>query len=187
MSGINGIDAPDEMNSEWARELDRVLDVGARGVSGVSGGALHHVGIAVPSIHAVYEAIARSIGAEVDSPVLTDPLQKVSALFLFQPSLGRRIELIEPVGAASPITRFLQKTGGGVHHLCFKTDDLDAEMVRLKSEGARVVCPPVEACGFHGARIAFCYTRERVLLELAETPVTYDRVSADGKRDHCRC
>jgi len=170
------VSEPDAMISDWVRELDRYLDLAGRGIAGAAACSFHHVGIAVPSVQRAWEAIARVIGAEADSPVLADPVQRVAALFLVQPATGNRIEVIEPLTASSPISRFLQKSGGGPHHLCFETDDLDGDLHRLKAEGARVVCPPVEACGFHGARIAFCYTRERLLVELAEAPVAYDRI-----------
>ncbi|MGB4066612.1 MAG: VOC family protein [Nitrospira sp.] len=158
------------------QDLDHFFDLGEKGIEGAESAVFHHVGVAVSSIHALWEEIGRTIGAEPDSPVLADPIQKVSALFLVN-SLGYRVELIEPIGDESPISRFLQKTGGGPHHLCFETGNFDADFIRLKTEGARVVCQPIAACGFHGARIAFCYTRQRMLVELVESPVVYDRIS----------
>ncbi|MFO0768790.1 MAG: hypothetical protein U0231_18875 [Nitrospiraceae bacterium] len=148
----------------------------------MSGGApLHHVGIAVPSIHAIpMLGVARSIGAEVDSPVLTDPLRKCRPV-LFQPSLGRRIELIEPVGCrASPITRFLKKPAGASTTCASRPMTWMLRWCGLNRR-ARVVCPLSKPAAFTEARIAFCYTRERVLLELAETPVTLIGFPPTGK------
>ena len=164
------------VNEDLVQAIDGLIGKEMLPMPGVSRKTFHHVGIAVLSIRSAALGIARTFGLRVDSPILTDPVQQVAAMFLIHPVSGYRVELIEPAGGASPIRRFLQKTGGGLHHLCFESPDLEAELLRMKAGGARVVCPPVEACGFRGTRIAFCYTRERLLVELAETPVVYDQV-----------
>jgi methylmalonyl-CoA/ethylmalonyl-CoA epimerase len=58
-----------------------------------------------------------------------------------------------------------------LHHLCFVTKDLERELARVKALGALVVQPPVPAVAFQGRRIAWIYTRDRLLVELLEEPV----------------
>ena len=125
---------------------------------------LDHIGIAVKSLDSskIYEAL----GLSVDH-VETVASQGVRTAFL---SAGEsNIELLEPTGEESPIAKFIAKRGEGIHHLCFRVDDIDAHLARLKEQGYRLINEaPVQ--GAHGCRVAFLHPAagNGVLIELSE-------------------
>jgi methylmalonyl-CoA/ethylmalonyl-CoA epimerase len=129
---------------------------------------LDHIGIAVKSLDAarVYEAL----GLTIDH-VETVETQKVRTAFL---SVGdSSLELLEPTGPDSPIAKFIEKRGEGIHHICLRVDDLEAHLERLKSEGYRLINEaPVP--GAHGCRVAFLHPAagNGVLIELSEKKAT---------------
>ena len=78
---------------------------------------LHHSGFVVADIAACVEAFAQSLGAEWNGCVYDDPHQNVKVTFLSTRPGDPQIELVEPAGEHSPVLRFLQEKGGGLHHL----------------------------------------------------------------------
>ena len=82
---------------------------------------------------------------------------------------SQRIELVEPAADDSPVTRFLAKSGGGLHHLAYRVDDLEVALERLRSQGVRLI-DEVPRPGAHGTRIAFVHPKSTggVLTELVE-------------------
>lgn len=125
---------------------------------------LDHIGIAVKSLEAakIYEVLGLKI--EHTETVAT---QKVNTAFL---SVGdSNLELLEPTSPDSPIAKFIEKRGEGIHHICLRVDDIDAHLERLKAEGYRLVNEaPVP--GAHGCRVAFLHPTagNGVLIELSE-------------------
>lgn len=125
---------------------------------------LDHIGIAVRSLDAarVYEAL----GLTIDH-VETVESQKVRTAFL---SVGdSSLELLEPTAPDSPIAKFIEKRGEGIHHICLRVDDLKGHLERLKAEGYRLINEaPVP--GAHGCRVAFLHPAagNGVLIELSE-------------------
>lgn len=107
---------------------------------------LHHIGLVVPRISEFAE-VFRSLGLNETTQPEPDPIQKVSASFV---NVGQEvyIELLEPLADNSPITNFLEKTGGGLHHLCFEVDDIVGIGNELVKKGFKMVCPPVECVGY---------------------------------------
>jgi len=79
-----------------------------------------------------------------------------------------RLELLEPIGSDSPVARFLEQRGEGIHHLCFLVDSMEETCRRLQRSGLRLVGGVRVGSG--GARIAFLHPRDtgRVLIELRE-------------------
>ena len=129
---------------------------------------LHHVGYVVASIQQSAEAFIRSLGASWDGNIIFDPLQKVRVTFFAGRSAADPlIELVEPAEPASPVTRFLER-GGGLHHLCYEMDDLEAHLAFSKAAGNILIRPPVPAVAFGGRRIAWAMTRMKLLLEFLE-------------------
>ncbi len=125
---------------------------------------LDHIGIAVRSIEGA--AIYRALGLTVDH-VETVETQGVRTAFL--PVGDSRLELLEPTSAASPVAKFIEKRGEGIHHICFRVDDIDAHLERLKAAGFRLINEsPVP--GAHGCRVAFLHPAagNGVLIELSE-------------------
>ena len=125
---------------------------------------LDHIGIAVRSLDAA--RIYESLGLRVDH-VETVETQKVKTAFL---SVGdSNLELLEPTSVDSPIAKFIEKRGEGIHHICLRVDDIESHLARLKAEGYRLVNEsPVP--GAHGCRVAFLHPSagNGVLIELSE-------------------
>lgn len=125
---------------------------------------LDHIGIAVRSLSEakIYEAL----GLTVDH-VETVETQKVKTAFL---SVGdSNLELLEPTSPDSPVARFIDKRGEGIHHICFRVEDLDSELARLQAAGFRLV-NQTGVPGAHGCRVAFLHPAagNGVLIELSE-------------------
>ena len=125
---------------------------------------LDHIGIAVRSIEAA--SIYRALGLEIEhvEDVVT---QGVRTAFL---SVGdSNIELLEPLSPDSGVAKFIEKRGEGIHHICFRVDDIQSHLDRLKAEGYRLI-NEVPVPGAHGCRVAFLHPAagNGVLIELSE-------------------
>ncbi|MGZ4779778.1 MAG: methylmalonyl-CoA epimerase [Thermoanaerobaculia bacterium] len=125
---------------------------------------LDHIGIAVKSIEGA--SIYRALGLAVDH-VEDVKTQGVKTAFL---SVGdSNLELLEPLSPESPVAKFIEKRGEGIHHICFRVDDLEAHLAKLKAQGFRLINEaPVP--GAHGCRAAFLHPAagNGVLIELSE-------------------
>jgi methylmalonyl-CoA/ethylmalonyl-CoA epimerase len=121
-------------------------------------GRLNHVAIAVPDLAdgaAVYRDL---LGAKVSAPQ-PEPDHGVTVVFV--ELANTKIELIEPLGDASPIARFLaDNPAGGIHHLCFEVDDILAARDRLMAEGARVLGNGEPRIGAHGKPVLFLHPKD---------------------------
>jgi|SRR5271157_1104021 len=133
---------------------------------------LHHIGFVVEAIALTMEGFLRSLNASWDQRVFEDPLQKVKVAFLTTRPGEPQIELVEPVGDDSPVRKFLRDRGGGLHHICYETADLGAELQTMRSRRAMVVKRPMPAVAFGGRRIAWVLTRENLLVELLEASIS---------------
>ena len=132
-------------------------------------GRLNHVGVATPSIEdslAMYKAL---FGAEPHGPAFDLPAQGVRVCFVDAPN--SQIELIEPLGAESPIVKFLEKNPlGGQHHVCFEVPDIEAARAEFEGKGARILGDT--RIGAHGTPIFFVHPKDMggVLTEIMESP-----------------
>ena len=98
-------------------------------------GRLNHMAIVVPDLAAASAVYRHTLGAEVSKPQAL-PDHGVTVVFVDLPNA--RIELLEPLGPASPVRSFLERNpAGGVHHVCYEVDDIVAARDRLRAEGAR--------------------------------------------------
>ena len=130
---------------------------------------LHHIGFVVLSIPESAESFARSLGATWDGNIIFDPLQNVHVTFFQGHSpTDPLIELVEPGGPESPVSRFLER-GGGLHHLCYEVKDLDSHLGFCRSVGTAIIRPPVPAVAFGGRRIAWGVTKKKLLMEFLES------------------
>lgn len=131
---------------------------------GVTG--MNHLAIAVADIDEALGFWRDALGLEVGA-VADEAKQGVRVAFL--PIPGGSLELVEPTQAATGIRRFLERTGGGIHHVCLEVDDLEAAMARLRAAGAALTSdePYTNA---HGRRLIFVHPKSTggVLLELYE-------------------
>jgi len=129
---------------------------------------LHHVGFVVPRVEAVFEGWRRTLQAVSVSDIFHDPLQGARVVFLHLPPDGTSsVELVEPADEGSDLGPFIRK-GGGLHHLCFEVDDLDAQLRQMRQAHAVLVRSPQPAIAFEGRRIAWMFTREKLLVEYLE-------------------
>ncbi len=129
---------------------------------------LDHIAIAVPDLEAAIARFVEDLGIELGGREDV-PTESTSTVFL--PIEGTQIELIHPINGEGPVATYLEKRGGGLHHLCFETDDIDADMTRLKEKGYRFLSESPKP-GAHGTRVAFIHPKSAggVLIELAEHP-----------------
>jgi len=126
---------------------------------------IDHIGIAVTDIEEAAK-VYKLMGLEIVN-IEEVPSQKVRVAML--PLGESKIELLEPTDPESPIQKFLDKKGSGIHHLAVSVDDVAAELAKLKEQGIRLINEePVPGAG--GALIAFVHPKETqgVLLELCQ-------------------
>lgn len=131
-------------------------------------GRLNHVAIVVPDLAAARRLYADMLGARVSEP--TDlPSHGVSIVFVELPNT--KIELMHPLGDASPVAGFLAKNpSGGMHHVCYEVDDILAARDRLTAQGARVLGGGEPSIGAHGKPVLFLHPKDfcGTLIELEQ-------------------
>jgi methylmalonyl-CoA/ethylmalonyl-CoA epimerase len=129
---------------------------------------LNHIAIAVPNLDAASRIYRDTLGASVSAPQ-AEPLHGVTVVFI--ELSNTKIELLEPLGEASPIAKFLEKNpSGGIHHVCFEVGDIIAARDRLRTEGARVLGDGNPKIGAHGKPVLFLHPKDfcGTLIELEQ-------------------
>lgn len=132
-------------------------------------GSLNHVGVAVPDIHVAIDMYKSVFDVNDVTEPQALPAQGVTFAFINLPT--GQVELIEPYGDRSPITKFLQKNPkGGQHHICFEVKDIHQACVEMEEKGMRILNKP--RIGAHGTPVVFLHPADAggVLIELMETP-----------------
>ncbi|MDH7515518.1 MAG: methylmalonyl-CoA epimerase [Bacteroidota bacterium] len=129
-----------------------------------------HIGIAVRDLAGANEIFETILGFPRPQPERVEE-QKVDVASFHVG--GTQIELTCGTSADSPITRFIEKRGEGIHHIAFETDDIEAELERLSRAGVTLI-DTVPRRGADGMRIAFLHPKSAngVLVELCEKPKT---------------
>jgi methylmalonyl-CoA/ethylmalonyl-CoA epimerase len=121
-------------------------------------GRLNHVAIAVPDLAAAAAQYRETLGATVGAPQ-DEPDHGVTVIFVELPNT--KIELLHPLGAASPIAGFLAKNpAGGVHHICYEVGDILAARDRLQAQCARVLGDGEPKIGAHGKPVLFLHPKD---------------------------
>jgi methylmalonyl-CoA/ethylmalonyl-CoA epimerase len=121
-------------------------------------GRLNHVAIAVRDIAKATAVYRDTLGAEVSAAV-PQPDHGVTTVFILLPNT--KIELLEPLGEASPINKFLERNpDGGIHHVCYEVDDILAARDQLKAGGARVLGDGEPRIGAHGKPVLFLHPKD---------------------------
>ena len=131
-------------------------------------GRLNHVAIAVPDLAAASATYGATLGAKVSAPV-PQPAHGVTVVFVELPNA--KIELLHPLGDASPIKGFLERNpSGGMHHVCYEVTDILAARDHLKAAGARVLGSGEPRIGAHGNPVLFLHPKDffGTLVELEE-------------------
>ncbi len=128
---------------------------------------INHLGIATNGIDDALKFWADALGLEnVHTETVED--QKVRVAML--PIGESRVELLEPTSDDSPISKFLEKRGGGIHHIAVEVEDIEASLAKLKAQGMRLI-DESPRIGAEGCLVAFVHPAASggVLLELVQT------------------
>lgn len=128
---------------------------------------INHLGIATKGIDEALKFWADALGLEnVHTEIVEDQRVKVAMLPLGE----SRIELLEPTSDDSPISKFLEKRGGGIHHIAVEVEDIRASLTKLKAEGMRLI-DEEPRIGAEGCLVAFVHpsSANGVLLELVQS------------------
>ena len=134
--------------------------------------SLDHIAISVADLDEAIARYAEDLGLSFDGT--EDVLAAKTRTAFFQVP-GTHIELVHPLRGEGPIADALQKRGPGIHHLCVRTDDLDAELGRLRGRGWRFTTE-APTPGAHGTRVIFVHPKSTggVLIEFVEHPTAPD-------------
>jgi methylmalonyl-CoA epimerase len=131
---------------------------------------IDHIGIATRSIDEAARLYRDALGLDVgDTEEVADQLVRVAML----PVGESRIELLEATSEDSPIARFLEKRGPGIHHIALQVDDIRAALANLRKKGARLIDQEPRV-GAGGCLVAFVHPSSTggVLLELVQNPAS---------------
>ena len=127
---------------------------------------LSHIGIAVKDIYSTLPIFERLLGLELEE-IKESQQHKIKAA-LFKAG-DTKIELLEPLNNDSPISKFLNKRGQGIHHIAFKVDNIEKMLEQLKVKGVALI-DEKPRIGIEGKKIAFLHPKNtgNVLIELCE-------------------
>ena len=129
---------------------------------------INHIAIAVPDMEQAKQEWGQKLGVNMSDP-LPQPEHGVTVIFIELG--GTKIELLEPLGEASPISRFLeQNPDGGMHHICFEVVDILKARDHLLTNGARVLGDGTPKIGAHGKPVLFIHPKDLTgtLIELEQ-------------------
>jgi len=132
-------------------------------------GLLNHVGVAVPSIEDAVAHWREVMGATRVHDKIEMPDQGVTVCFVDTPN--SQIELLEPLGEASPVLKFLERNPqGGQHHLAFEVPDIEEARAFYEGQGKRILGPT--RLGAHGTPMFFLHPKDMggLLIEIMEPP-----------------
>jgi len=150
--------------AELVEAVGRTPRSAAGPLAGPSGSHIDHLGIAVSSLEpaiALYQTLGLAVAHRE-----TVATEKVNVAML--PAGDSRIELLEPSAADSPIAKFLEKRGPGLHHVALCVPDLPAAVERLRAAGARLLNEPRQGAGGHLYVFVHPASTGGVLLELIQ-------------------
>lgn len=145
---------------------------------------INHIGIAVRSLEGKRELYEGILGGRYDGEEIVEDQKVKVAFFLFgAPGHEVRIELLEPTHDDSPIAKFIEKRGEGIHHIAYSVSNIEQRLTQLSDAGMRLIDATPRG-GAHHTRIAFVHPKATfgVLTELCES-APRDDPDGDGKRD----
>ena len=128
---------------------------------------INHIGIAVQSLDATLPFYREALGMVFKGEEeVAEQMVKVAMLQVGE----SKIELLEPTDPASPIAKFLEKNGPGIHHIAYEVEDIAAAITHMLAQGARMI-DTLPRNGAHGTRIAFVHPKSSngVLTELCQS------------------
>jgi methylmalonyl-CoA/ethylmalonyl-CoA epimerase len=127
---------------------------------------LDHIAIAVADFDGAIRRFSQDFGVALEG---TEDVISAQTRTAFLPIEGTCIELIHPLEGQGAVAKFLDRRGGGLHHICFETDDLHGDMERLTGKGYQFI-EPAPRPGAHQSQVAFIHpkTTDGVLIELVQ-------------------
>lgn len=128
---------------------------------------IDHIGIVVRSLEDGIQQWESLFGYRRNSDIVTNTRQKVRVVFLAKRD-SLPVKLVEPADESSPIFAFARR-GGGLHHLCFRCQDLQVQIPILEAQDAKFLVPPQPGEAFKNNDIAFFLTRNNLNVELIDT------------------
>ena len=125
---------------------------------------LDHIAIAVPDLQKAIQRFAEDFGLDFKGQEDVESALTSTAFF---PLDKTSIELVHPLNGQGPIQKYIDKKGGGMHHLCFRSDDIDSDIERLKAKGYEFLSD-APSLGAHNCRVIFINPKscDGVLVEL---------------------
>jgi methylmalonyl-CoA epimerase len=114
---------------------------------------IHHIGVAVADLDEAVSTYERLFGATVEA---RETIESQGAEAVALHVGGGRVELLAPLGADTPVGRFLARRGPGMHHVAYAVDDLRAELSRLDGQGVQLVDHEPRP-GLYGLQVAFIH------------------------------
>lgn len=129
---------------------------------------IDHIAIAVPDLTKAIDRFAKDLGLTLTGQEAVTAAQTDTAFF---PVPAHRIELISPLNGQGPVQKFIEKRKGGLHHICFSTDDLLAKHAELKAKGYRFISDTPSA-GAHDSQVLWIHpeSTDGLLIELVQHP-----------------
>ena len=126
--------------------------------------ALDHIAIAVPDLEKAIKRFMEDFGLTYEG---TQDVAAAKTTTAFFPLPETSIELVHPLNGEGPIAGYLEKKGGGMHHLCFRSDDIEADVARLKEKGYQFLSE-APSIGAHNCKVIFIHPKscDGVLIEL---------------------
>lgn len=136
---------------------------------------IDHIAFVVPSLEQGVLQWRRDFGYEPMTEPVENTRQKVRVVFLRKEG-STLVKLVEPVGEESPVFRAAAR-GGGMHHVCFRCENVRTTVDQLVADGARVLAAPQPGEAFEGADIAFLFCKHGMNVELIDTGKKARRIS----------
>lgn len=126
--------------------------------------ALDHIAIAVPDLEAAVKRFMEDFGLTYEGTEAVEEAKTQTAFFPLPPT---SIELVHPLRGEGPIVKYLEKRGGGIHHLCFRSDNIEEDVERLKARGY-LFLSETPSLGAHNCKVIFIHPKscDGVLIEL---------------------
>lgn len=131
-------------------------------------GRVNHVAIAVPDLTTAAASYRDTLGARISQ---AQALPEHGVTVVFVELANTKVELLEPLGADSPIASFLEKNpSGGMHHICYEVDDIISVRDQLMAAGARILGSGDPKTGAHGKPVLFLHPKDfqGTLIELEQ-------------------
>ena len=130
---------------------------------------IDHIGVVVRSLEQGIRQWEALFGYQKNSDIVTNTRQKVRVVFLAKKD-SVAVKLLEPSEPSSPVDA-LARRGGGLHHICFRCDDLQTQIPLLQQQGVRLIVPPQPGEAFGNRDIAFLFSENNLNIELIDTTI----------------